>query len=189
MKFLKLFAIVTLMAFVLVSCDSGKDSQDNTVREPSVEVGETAESLTTAETEDIVLIAFLNSRAINQMTDMIAENNQLQNIEHFNQQMEQDHKKIVLLMGELADKLNIELPEALTPSQLEEVSKFMELDQQQFNQQYLDYLISEHQESISELKKLEQHAEFAIVEGTIGEAVAILEEHLNQLQDSTNTMS
>jgi putative membrane protein len=103
-------------------------------------------------------------------------------VKQFGQRMVQDHSKANDELKSLAEAKGVQLPTGLSAKDQALKDKLSKLSGRQFDVQYMQAMVKDHQHDVAEFKKESQSAKDQDVKTFAGKTLPTLEDHLNQAQ-------
>lgn len=103
-------------------------------------------------------------------------------VKQFGQRMVQDHSKANDELKSLAEDKGVQLPTGLSAKDQALKDKLSKLSGRQFDVQYMQAMVKDHQHDVAEFKKESQSAKDQDVKTFAGKTLPTLEDHLNQAQ-------
>jgi len=104
-------------------------------------------------------------------------------VKEFGRRMVGDHSKVNADLKALAEKLGVPLPSDLTSSARAARQRLSQLSGQQFDAQYIQTMLKDHNHAVAAFKKEAYDAKNQEVKTFAGEYLPILLDHLHQAQN------
>ena len=105
-------------------------------------------------------------------------------VKQFAQRMEQDHSKANEELRQLAQAKGVTMPGGPKAGAKHEERKLSKLQGQDFDREYMDYMVKDHTKDVKEFKKQAQKAKDADVKSFAQQTAPKLEEHLQLAQNT-----
>lgn len=155
-------AVITVMMLggaLSLSCSSGKNSGD-----------------------------FLTKAAQGGMTEvqlgrMVVERAQNAAVKQFGQHMIDDHTKSNSELTRLAGQKNVTLPQEVNSDQKSEMDKLSKLSGADFDKEYIQYMVKDHEEDVAEFQKQANDGTDAEVKAFAAKTLPTLQSHLQMARD------
>ena len=103
-------------------------------------------------------------------------------VKKFGQRMVDDHGKANDQLKQLASSKGIEIPNALSAKDKATKSRLEKLSGEQFDKAYMNDMVKDHTQDVSEFKKESTSAKDSDVKSFASQTLPTLEEHLKQAQ-------
>jgi putative membrane protein len=100
-------------------------------------------------------------------------------VKQFAQNMMHDHTQADNELKQLAQKKNIGLANQLDPSHNDERQRLQSLSGADFDRQYIDIMVFEHQQAVDQFERESKDGSDAEVRGYAGRQLSVLHQHLN----------
>lgn len=104
-------------------------------------------------------------------------------VKKFGQRMVDDHSKANDQLKQLASSKGIEIPNALSAKEKATKSRLEKLSGEQFDKAYMNDMVKDHTQDVSEFKKESTSAKDSDVKSFASQTLPTLEEHLKQAQN------
>jgi putative membrane protein len=105
-------------------------------------------------------------------------------VKQFAQQMERDHSQANEKIRQLAQEKGVTMPTGPKLAQNHEASKLMKKQGQDFDREYMDYMVKDHQKDVKEFKKQAEKAKDPDVKSFAQETAPKLEHHLQMAENA-----
>jgi putative membrane protein len=105
-------------------------------------------------------------------------------VKQFAQQMERDHSQANEKIRQLAQEKGVTMPEGPKLSQNHEASKLMKKQGQEFDREYMDYMVKDHKKDVKEFKKQAEKAKDPDVRSFAQQTAPTLEHHLQMAESA-----
>lgn len=105
-------------------------------------------------------------------------------VKQFAQRMEQDHSKANEQLRQLAEAKGVTMPGGPKAGAKHEESKLSKLQGQDFDREYMDYMVKDHEKDVKEFQKQARRAKDADVKSFAQQTAPKLEEHLQLAQNA-----
>ena len=122
-----------------------------------------------------------------QMGKLAQQKGQSDGVKQFGQRLEQDHGKANDELKQIAQKLNVSLPDALDKKHQGQVDKFQKLSGAEFDRQFAKAMVDDHQGDIKKFRKEADKGKNPELKQFASQTVPTLEEHLKMAQDLAGT--
>ena len=109
-------------------------------------------------------------------------------VKEFAQRMQQDHSAHLEKVRGLAASSNIKLSNDLDPKHRSEVDRFAKMTGKDFDRQYIDHMVQDHQKDIKEYEKAQQQVTNPEEKAPASETLPILKDHLNMAQNTQKSL-
>ncbi len=109
-------------------------------------------------------------------------------VKQFAQQMEQDHSKANEKLRQLAEAKGVTMPAGPKAGDKHEESKLSKLQGQDFDREYMDYMVKDHQKDVKEFQKQARKAKDADVKSFAEQTLPTLQQHLQLAQNADATV-
>ena len=119
-----------------------------------------------------------------QLAKLAQEHASSPEVKQFAQRMEQDHSKANEELRTLAQEKGVTMPTGPKATENHEVSKLSKLQGQDFDREYMDHMVKDHQKDVKEFKKMAQDAKDPDVKAFAQKTAPTLEEHLQLAQNA-----
>jgi len=105
-------------------------------------------------------------------------------VKQFAQRMEQDHSKANEQLRQIAEAKGVTMPAGPKAADKHEESKLSKLQGQDFDREYMDYMVKDHKKDVKEFQKQAQKAKDPDVKSFAQQTAPTLEEHLQMAQNA-----
>jgi putative membrane protein len=103
-------------------------------------------------------------------------------VKKFGQRMVDDHGKAGEQLKQLADSKGVTLPSDLEPKAKAEKDKLSKLSGEQFDREYMTYMVKDHKKDVAEFRHESKAAKDGDVKSFASQTLPTLEDHLKQAQ-------
>jgi putative membrane protein len=160
MKRMMLLSGVCLMvSFILAGCASGGDSN---------------KFMTTAAQGGMAEV---------QLGRLAAERGSSETVKGFGQHMVMDHSKANAELTALAQRKNVSLPQEVNSDQKSEADKLAKLSGADFDKEYMDYMVQDHEEDVKEFGEQANAGNDADVKAFAAKTLTVIQGHLKMAQE------
>ncbi|MFD1187104.1 DUF4142 domain-containing protein [Pontibacter rugosus] len=175
--------------FGMASC-----SQEQGAVEEAQEVNEQQAEGTAMEDQMTNLSDFMTKAASSNMLEIQAgqlaqQKGQMQEVKDYGQMMVTDHQKASDKMMQLAQQKNVVLPDSMSQAHMDKMQELRDKTGRDFDQAYMDLMVSSHEETISLFEDASNNLEDAEVKSFASSTLPTLRQHLDrakQIQTNVN---
>lgn len=187
MKMAKSLYIFTLflLAFGLISCDTGTNTSNTEVAE-EIEVEqdtflvEEGDEEIAASDVDLILLAFMNNRMQYLMGEIAREKASAEAVRDYAESIVTRDDETRWKIEDMAQATNADLPEAIGATQRVKVDSIRQLPAEQFDEAYMQEVVYQYRENIDRLNELIQEADNPMIEGLAAEIIDIQQGHMRR---------
>ncbi len=111
-----------------------------------------------------------------------------QEVKDFGQQMVTDHSQANEKLKSLAQQKGVTLPDSLTAKQQQQVDKLSKLSGQEFDKEYMDMMVKDHNKDIKTFEKASQNVPDPAVQDFASQTLPTLKDHLQEAKDINQQM-
>ena len=171
--------IVSALIFGMASCN-----QEQGAVEEAQQANEQKFEDTEMEDRKLNQSDFLTQAASNGMLEVQAgrlaqQEGLLQEVKSYGQRMVTDHIQANDKLKALASQLNITLPDSMSQEHLEQLQKLRNADGAEFDRQYMDLMVSSHENAVSMFEDASNNMENVEVKSFASNTLPILRQHLD----------
>lgn len=171
--------IVSALIFGMASCN-----QEQGAVEEAQQANEQKFEDTEMEDRKLNQSDFLTQAASNGMLEVQAgrlaqQEGLLQEVKSYGQRMVTDHTQANDKLKALASQLNITLPDSMSQEHLEQLQKLRNADGAEFDRQYMDLMVSSHENAVSMFEDASNNMENVEVKSFASNTLPILRQHLD----------
>jgi putative membrane protein len=178
-KLIKLFFISSL--FLLYSCEQpGRQDTTDRAEEINEERFEDRDELQNA-SEFAVDATTANMLEI-ELGNLAAERASSQEVRTFAQKMVNDHTQAQERLNAIAQQKNIALPDGLPQDKRDKIEDFREKSGNDFDRDYIDLMVDEHQDNINEYEDAADNLEDNEIKQYANETLPNLREHREEAE-------
>jgi putative membrane protein len=106
-------------------------------------------------------------------------------VKNFGQMMVENHTAASQKLKDVAGKLNITLPSTLDEEHLKKVKEFQDLQGEAFDKKYMDFMVKDHKEDLSEFEKAQKNVTSQNdLKSWIDNTLPVLRKHLETAQNT-----
>jgi len=98
-------------------------------------------------------------------------------VKEFAHRMQQDHSAHLEKVRTLAAAHNVTLPNELDAKHRKDIEKFSRMEGRDFDRQYMNHMVKDHQEDIQKYEKAQQQPVSSDAKALISETLPVLKEH------------
>lgn len=187
MKKLSFIAVACMAVFGFVACNDASDdpiksaNESNEVKQDSAENREaTQPSATTVSEEESKFAVEAASGGMMevQLGELAQQKASSQRVKDFGAMMVRDHSKINDELKSLAAMKNITLPPAPGEDHMDHIKKLSEKSGKEFNKDYINLMIDDHQKDIDKFEKISKEAKDPDLKPFADKTLPILNKHL-----------
>jgi putative membrane protein len=109
-------------------------------------------------------------------------------VKQFGQHMVDDHTKANNELKTLAAQKNVTLPQEINSDQKSEAEKLSKLSGADFDKEYIQYMVKDHEEDVEEFQKQANGGTDAEVKAFAAKTVPTLQGHLQMARDAAKTV-
>jgi putative membrane protein len=152
---------------------------DNTGATGSSRTGSTASSVN----QEFVTDAASGGMMEVELGTMAVQNASSQEVKDFGRRMIDDHSKANDELKSIAAKENIPVPAALKDENRDDVDKLSKLSGSDFDKEYIDMMVKDHQKDIKNFEDMAQNAQSPELKQFAQKTLPTLRQHLKMAQD------
>ena len=194
-KMKKISVILSLIAmlFFINACSStrsttGTGTGTSTTGTGTDNTGATGSSRTGTSTASSVNQEFISDAASGGMMEvelgtMAVQNASSQDVKDFGRKMIDDHSKVNDELKSIAAAENVPVPAQLKTTNRDEVDKLSKLSGSDFDKEYINTMVEDHQKDIKDFEDMAQNAQSPDLKAFAQKQLPILREHLKMAQD------
>jgi putative membrane protein len=153
-----LSAVCLMTGVVLAGCSSAKDSN---------------KFMTTAAQGGMAEV---------QLGRLAAERGSVEAVKQFGQHMVMDHTKANQELMQLAQRKNFTLPQEVNSDQKSEADKLSKLSGADFDKEYVDYMLKDHEEDAKEFQEQANEGTDTDVKAFAAKTLPVIQSHLKMVQ-------
>ncbi|MCU7492784.1 MAG: DUF4142 domain-containing protein [Ignavibacteria bacterium] len=157
---------------------------DNTGATGSSRTGSTASSVN----QEFVSDAASGGMMEVELGTMAVQNASSQEVKDFGRRMIDDHSKANDELKSIAAKENIPVPAALKDENRDDVDKLSKLSGSDFDKEYIDMMVKDHQKDIKNFEDMAQNAQSPELKQFAQKTLPTLRQHLKMAQDIQDKM-
>ncbi|MGE5439489.1 MAG: DUF4142 domain-containing protein [Bacteroidota bacterium] len=157
---------------------------DNTGATGSSRTGSTASSVN----QEFVTDAASGGMMEVELGTMAVQNASSQEVKDFGRRMIDDHSKANDELKSIAAKENIPVPAALKDENRDDVDKLSKLSGSDFDKEYIDMMVKDHQKDIKNFEDMAQNAQSPELKQFAQKTLPTLRQHLKMAQDIQDKM-
>lgn len=189
------FLILPALCFGLVfsSCDTdrrtaqgeGYEQTEEGVgdgTEYGVETERTSAGGMEEDTRNFVEEAASSSMMEVELAQLAQEKAQSQDVKDYAQMIENDHKQANDRLRSIAQNKNITLPAGMKEDHREEIEDLRDKSGQEFDQEYMDKMVSEHEDDISKFEDMREDVQDTELRSWIDNTLTTLREHRDEAE-------
>lgn len=165
------------LSMVAQQSQSQSSSSDTSMQSQSA----SSNSLNSSE-QDFLKKASQGNQAEIELAQLAMKKSDNSQVKQLAQKIMNDHQNNEQQLQQLASKDNLNLPTNPDDQAAQEKSKLENLSGSQFDQQYVSYLVQEHQKDINEFQNQANQAQNSSVKNYAQNTLPKLQEHLNMAQ-------
>lgn len=158
---------------------TGTGTTDNTGATGSARTGSTASSVN----QEFVSDAASGGMMEVELGTMAVQNASSQEVKDFGRRMIDDHSKVNDELKSIAAKENIPVPGGLKSENRDDVDKLSKLQGSDFDKQYMDMMVKDHQKDIKDFEDMAQNAQSPELKQFAQKTLPTLRQHLKMAQD------
>ncbi|GAB3826078.1 hypothetical protein GCM10028895_36450 [Pontibacter rugosus] len=124
-----------------------------------------------------------------QAGQLAQQKGQMQEVKDYGQMMVTDHQKASDKMMQLAQQKNVVLPDSMSQAHMDKMQELRDKTGRDFDQAYMDLMVSSHEETISLFEDASNNLEDAEVKSFASSTLPTLRQHLDrakQIQTNVN---
>ncbi|HEV2274478.1 MAG TPA: DUF4142 domain-containing protein [Acidobacteriaceae bacterium] len=144
-------------------------------------MGDTA-NLQTTNDKGFVRDALQGGMAEVQLGHLAAQKGSAEDVKQFGQKMVDDHTKLGDQMSEIAQQLGVKPPDGPSKKDKKLQAKLENLSGPDFDKAYIEAMIKDHKEDVSNFTMEAQHSQNPAVKQAASQAEPVLESHLKMIQ-------
>ena len=122
-----------------------------------------------------------------QLGNLAAQKAQSPEVKQFGQRMASDHSKANDQLKQVASQKNVNLPTDMDSSTKREFDKLQKLSGAQFDREYMNHMVSDHQKDIKEFEHAARSAKDPDVKSFAETTLPTLEDHLSAAKSAQAT--
>jgi putative membrane protein len=131
---------------------------------------------------------FMKEAAIGGMAEvklgkLAAQRAQNEQVRQFGERMVTDHSKANERLRQLAQEKRYSLPSELDKEKQEDVDRLSKLEGQEFDREYMSYMVEDHKEDVEKFSKQAEQGGDAEIKEFAAQTLNVLKEHLALAQD------
>lgn len=194
MKKLSVILALFAMLFFIDACSStrstsgtgtgtsttGTGTTDNTGATGSARTGSTTAS---SLNQEFVSDAASGGMMEVELGTMAVQNASSQEVKDFGRRMIDDHSKVNDELKSIAAGENIPVPATLKTENRDEVDKLSKLSGSDFDKEYMDTMVKDHQKDIKDFEDMAQNAQDPKIKAFAQKTLPTLRQHLKMAQD------
>lgn len=164
----------------------GYDGDNEFGSEPLMEENDGPENDSESGTEDISLLltrAAGGSLLEVELGQLAAEKAAHPQVKQFAQMVTQEHRQIQEQLQSLGRELNTPVPSQLNANQQQTLQKLQQLSGDEFDREYVAFLVEEHRKDIEWYQELETKVQEDKVQQFVNSTLAVLQQHQQQIQE------
>jgi putative membrane protein len=104
-------------------------------------------------------------------------------VKEFGNKMVEDHQKVNDELRQVANDRKVKWPDDLTDEQVATFKKLSQLSGPDFDRQYVQAMVEDHQKDVDEFRQEEQRAQDPELKGFVSRTLPVLQHHLQMAQD------
>jgi putative membrane protein len=104
-------------------------------------------------------------------------------VKEFGNKMVEDHQKANDELRQVANDKKVKWPDDLTDEQVATFKKLSQLSGPDFDREYVQAMVEDHQKDVDEFRQEEQRAQDPELKGFVSRTLPILQHHLQMAQD------
>jgi putative membrane protein len=185
-------SLIILLALALISLGcSGNEkaaTRDNSSAQPTSSSASAGSNAATSNTgssnsdQTFLQDAIKGNRAEVTLGKMVAAKTKDPSVKQFAQMMVKDHTVALSQLQQLAQQKNITVPEGLPDDAKELQSKLQSDTGKQFDKDYMDAMVQDHQKDVQDFQNASQNAKDPDVKQIASKLTPTLEHHLQKAQ-------
>ncbi|MCU7497169.1 MAG: DUF4142 domain-containing protein [Ignavibacteria bacterium] len=199
MKKISVILALIAMLFFIDACSStrsttgsggttGDGTGTSTTGTGTDNTGATGSSRTGSSTASSVNQEFVSDAASGGMMEvelgtMAVQNASSQEVKDFGRRMIDDHSKANDELKSIAAKENIPVPGVLKDESREDVDKLSKLSGSEFDKQYIDLMVKDHEKDIKNFEDMAENAQSPELKAFAQKTLPTLRQHLKMAQD------
>jgi putative membrane protein len=118
-----------------------------------------------------------------QLGRLAAERGSTEAVKQFGQHMVMDHSKANQELMQLAQRKNVSLPQEVNSDQKSEADKLSKLSGADFDKEYIDYMVKDHEEDAKEFQEQSNEGGDADVKAFAAKTLPVIQGHLKMAQE------
>jgi putative membrane protein len=118
-----------------------------------------------------------------QLGRLAAERGSSEAVKQFGQHMVMDHSKANQELTTLAQRKNVSLPQEVNSDQKSEADKLAKLSGADFDKEYIDYMVKDHEEDAKEFQEQSKEGKDADVKAFAAKTLPVIQGHLKMAQE------
>ena len=183
MKNYPTFFAAVLLSFGVASCGGPDTTAENETED--VAIDSTADTKTITQDEeisddDLILYTYMNNEMQAGLARVAQEKAASQSVKDLSQKLVTANKEISSKLDELATAAEVSLPGGLEVEQQTKMDSVQQLAPEEFDQTYVEMLVSQQKDNISMLEDLSARADNPIVRGLASEIIDIQQTQIEE---------
>ena len=189
LSFLSNLSYLFVSLIVLVACDSGTNqTAEVDVEQDTVLVQSTPEE-EVATGVDLLLLTYMNTRMQNQMGELARDKAGNQVVKSFAESAASSGTEAQVKIEDMAEALNTNLPTAIKATSVATIDSIGNLDDSTFDKAYIQTIVAQYEENISNMNELINEADNPIVEGLAADIIDLQEQDLQKAAEILEEIS
>lgn len=134
------------------------------------------------DTRDFVEEAASSSMMEVELAQLAQQNAQSQEVKDYAQMIENDHQQANERLRSIAQQKNITIPESMKDDHRSEIDDLRDKTGQEFDQDYMDKMVSEHEDDISKFEDMREDVQDPDLQSWIDNTLTTLRQHRDEAE-------
>jgi len=184
MRRLILVCCISGMACMIQACSNGSTADNKDSADSAKAVNKEVKPVP-KEASDFAVNAYEGGMMEVEAGKLASEKATNKRVREFGAMMVEDHSKGNEKLKAIASSLNIALPDSLGKDERDEINKLAGKKQKDFDKDYMDMMVSDHQHDITEFRKAADKCPDSTLKDFAGNSLPMLEKHLDSARSIT----